>query len=75
MLEQAGSCWTCSDTTLFVFPRGGSNKEIKVKVTRGEIADLLSLKVEINENKHSIPRYYQDLESLMTGHLGRNGDI
>ena len=25
MLAQAGLCWTCSETTLLVFPRGGSN--------------------------------------------------
>ena len=24
MLVQAGLCWTCSETTLLVFPRGGS---------------------------------------------------
>ena len=25
VLVQVGLCWTCSETTLLVFPRGGSN--------------------------------------------------
>ena len=32
---QAGLCWTCSETTLLVFPRGGSNdkKQEKKSIT------------------------------------------
>ena len=28
LLAQTGLCWTCSETTLLVFPRGGSYTEV-----------------------------------------------
>ena len=32
VLVQPGLCWTCSETTLLVFPRGGSNVKIMSKL-------------------------------------------
>ena len=42
MLVQAGLCWTCSETTLLVFPRGGSYVTLQEEVKKGsqEIPDL-----------------------------------
>ena len=36
MLVQAGLCWTCSETTLLVFPRGGSNNEL-IKIESADV--------------------------------------
>ena len=36
MLVQAGLCQTCSETTLLVFPRGGSNHTFSLHYTEAE---------------------------------------
>ena len=42
VLVQAGLCGTCSETTLLVFPRGGSNLEIGMKMTQLNIVILFN---------------------------------
>ena len=40
MLVQAGLCWTCSETTLLVFPRGGFNDGYGSILSRDKILNL-----------------------------------